>query len=146
MPNQRAICLHGADSRSPVEGNGELAGDRVCCGHWAGRLRMALLLFKKEFRAAIREGRKRTTLRRWKVARVRAGSRAFAPGVGWLVIEEVESIEHLRLLKIEDARADGFASRAQMTRALRELYPAKMCREDGRMWFRVRFRLERPAH
>ena len=42
---------------------------------------MGQLFFKKPLQIAIREGRKRTTIRRWDRPRVTAGRDAFAPGV-----------------------------------------------------------------
>ena len=45
---------------------------------------MGQLFFKKALQDAIREGRKRATIRRWARPLVRAGEQAYAPGVGWL--------------------------------------------------------------
>jgi hypothetical protein len=103
---------------------------------------MSLLLFKKQFLELIRCGEKRTTIRRWRNARVRAGRPAFAPGLGWISIEEIIQIE-LGDLNDSDARADGFNSAASMRRALRKLYPQS--RSDGKSWFRIRFKLS-PKH
>ena len=103
------------------------------------RLRMGQLLFKKCFWEPIRSGTKRTTLRRWNSARLRAGGRAFAPGVGWLRVARVEAVE-LSALGESDARADGFASMAEMRAALDAIYPD--CATDGKQWFRVEFSCE----
>jgi hypothetical protein len=100
---------------------------------------MGQLLFKKCFFEAIRGGTKRTTLRRWSAARVRAGQRAFSPGLGWLQIEAVDAVE-LEQLTGADARADGFDRVSDMLKALREIYPDQEV--DGRRWFRVKFRCE----
>ena len=102
---------------------------------------MGQLFFKKPLQDAIREGRKRTTIRRWDRARLRAGEEVFAPGLGWLTIEVVEAIE-LNSLKESDARADGFASLRELRTALRDLYPDQDT--DGKCWFRVSFTLSRP--
>jgi hypothetical protein len=96
------------------------------------------LLFKREFAGANRAGTKRTTILRWDRPRVRPGGSAFAPGLGWLAIESVDAVE-LKKLSDHDARADGFASAAEMRKTLRKLYPRT--REDKRSWFRVRFRV-----
>jgi hypothetical protein len=115
---------------------------------------MGQLLFKKIFWDAIRDGSKRTTIRRWTAARLKAGGRAFAPGIGWLAIELVEIVPDLSRLNDDDARADGFDSADAMRATLRLLYPdhdddggrgaagagAEM--GDGRRWFRVAFRTE----
>src|SRR2546430_10452807 len=98
---------------------------------------MGQLLFRKRFWEPIARGIKRTTLRRWNRPRLKAGQRAYAPGVGWLMIETVDAID-LGALGEDDARADGFASVSEMLAALREMYPD---RRDGKAWFKVRFRL-----
>jgi hypothetical protein len=100
---------------------------------------MSLLLFRKEFAGAIRSGAKTTTLRRWNRPRVVAGKRAFAPGIGWLIIEAVERIE-LKSLTDIDASSDGFTSKVVMLRKLKSLYPRSS--GDGMKWYRVRFRLD----
>lgn len=102
---------------------------------------MGQLFFKKPLQVAIREGRKRTTIRRWDRARLRAGQEAFAPGVGWLAIERVDAIE-LNGLGEADARADGFTSLRELRHALQDLYPGHAT--DGKRWFRVAFTLVRP--
>jgi hypothetical protein len=99
---------------------------------------MSLLLFKKPFLELIRSGEKQTTIRRWRNARVRAGRRVFAPGLGWIAIEEINQIK-LRDLNDADAHADGFKNAALMRRELRKLYP--QIRSDGKAWFRIRFKL-----
>ena len=101
--------------------------------------RMSLLLFKKQFIQSIRAGQKTTTIRRWTTSRVRERQRAFAPGIGWLIIEAVEQIAILELTPA-DAQSDGFASKAEMIASLRDLYPDP--KRDGKQWFRVRFRLD----
>jgi hypothetical protein len=97
---------------------------------------MGQLLFKKIFWDSIRDGSKTTTVRRWTSPRLKAGQRAYSPGIGWLKIEAVDVIDLARLGE-NDAKADGFASVAEMKRMLRELYPNQA--GDGRQWFRVAF-------
>jgi hypothetical protein len=97
---------------------------------------MPQLLFKREFQAAIREGRKTTTLRRWKSCRLAAGATALVPGVGKLRITSCDRID-LKSLKPADARADGFSSLAELRRVLQELYPDQA--HDGRQWYRIAF-------
>jgi hypothetical protein len=97
---------------------------------------MRQLLFKREFLAAIREGRKTTTLRRWKSCRVAAGTTALVPGVGKLRITSCDRID-LKSLKPADARADGFSSLTELRKVLQELYPDQA--HDGRQWYRVAF-------
>lgn len=101
---------------------------------------MGQLFFKKPLQVAIREGRKRTTIRRWPAGRpgVRAGQRAYSPGLGWLLIETVDRVD-LATLGDDDARADGFASADLLRAALRDLYPDQAA--DGKAWFRVAFRV-----
>ena len=99
---------------------------------------MGQLLFRKVFWEAIARGSKRTTVRRWNRARLKAGQRAFAPGVGWLDIETVDAVD-LASFTDADARADGFESLKEMFAALHEMYPDKA--RDGKQWFRIAFRL-----
>jgi hypothetical protein len=101
---------------------------------------MGQLFFKKPLQEAIREGRKRTTIRRWARPLVRAGAEAYAPGVGWLAIESVESVE-LEALSDADAAADGFDSRARLMAALHSFYPDQA--GDGKQWFMIRFTVAR---
>src|SRR5688500_3741583 len=101
---------------------------------------MGQLLFKKVFWDAIRAGTKRTTVRRWPRPRVSAGSRAFAPGIGWLAVESVDEIADLARLSEADAVADGFASVEDMIETLLSLYPAHAT--DGKRWVRVAFHAE----
>jgi hypothetical protein len=102
---------------------------------------MGQLFFKKPLQLAIREGRKRTTIRRWPPERpgLRAGQRVFSPGLGWLSIEAVEPVD-LEALGEDDARADGFDTAAALRQVLLSLYPSHA--DDGKDWFRVRFRVE----
>jgi hypothetical protein len=103
---------------------------------------MGQLFFKKPMQAAIREGRKRTTIRRWSAGRpgVREGQRVFSPGLGWLSIETVEAVD-LDALEDDDARADGFDTAVALRRELAALYPEHA--DDGKGWFRVSFRVAR---
>ena len=70
---------------------------------------------------------------------MKAGERAFAPGVGWLRVGNVEAVD-LRALDDADARADGFASMAEMTAALTAMYPDHA--KDGKQWWLVEFACE----
>jgi len=99
---------------------------------------MGQLFFKKHFQNAIRAGSKRTTIGRWDRPRVRAGERAFSPGLGWLTIDGVEVIE-LEKLDDADAQADGFETTAALREILLAFYPGHAT--DGKKWFRVVFSL-----
>jgi hypothetical protein len=103
---------------------------------------MAQLLFREEFVDAIQRGRKTTTLRRWKSRRVKAGTLAFAPNVGWLRITACDTVRLADLCEA-DARADGFSSLDQLLRTLAEIYPEPG--DDGRAWYRITFEFDRPA-
>lgn len=100
---------------------------------------MGQILFKKRFAQAILSGEKTTTLRRWKSPRVRAGTRALAPRIGWLKILACDPI-HLKDLTEADACADGFDSLKDLLKTLAQLYPDT--RSDGRTWFRILFSLD----
>jgi hypothetical protein len=97
---------------------------------------MPQILFKRRFIDAIRRGDKTTTLRRWKSCSLRAGSRARAPGFGWLDILSCEKID-LKDLTEADAQADGFGSLKELLKTLAQIYPN--CATDGKNWFRVVF-------
>ena len=106
---------------------------------------MGQLFFKKPLQDAVLTGRKVTTIRRWDRPRVKAGGRAWAPGVGWLAIDAVEPLV-LADMTAADAAADGFDTLASLLDVLRELYPDADTRDgdgagDGKRWFRVRFTL-----
>ena len=103
---------------------------------------MGQLFFKKPMQEAIRAGHKSTTLRRWGKPRVRAGERAWSPGLGWLAIEAVEIIE-LENLTEADAHADGFETMAALLNVLIALYPEQS--NDGKHWFRIIFSLTERA-
>ncbi len=98
-----------------------------------------MLLFKKEFLPAIRQGRKRQTIRLWPYRRMRPGQRSYIPGVGPIRIVAVEPIR-LEELTEEDARADGFESLEQLHQALRRIYAQA---DSGKNYqpYRVRFEL-----
>jgi hypothetical protein len=100
---------------------------------------MSQLLFKKQFAQAILSGDKTTTLRRWKSPRVRPGTRAIAPGIGWLNILACHPIK-LKDLTEDDALSDGFDSLKDLLTTLAQLYPNH--KTDGRQWFRIAFSLD----
>lgn len=96
-----------------------------------------MLLFKKCFFEAIRNGRKTTTLRYWSSRRVRPGSVHTVPRLGRLAIESVEPVE-LADLSDADARTDGFDSAGELRDALAEMYTPEQ--RAGRTLYCVRFR------
>ena len=96
---------------------------------------------KKMFFEAIRAGGKRTTVRLWRRQMVRAGEVHTVPGLGKGRIEAVGEVA-LSALTESDAAADGFASKAELTAALRRMYPALGAGaddSDGRKLYLVRF-------
>ena len=99
---------------------------------------MSQLFFKKPYQDAIRAGRKQTTIRRWARPMLTQGQKAFSPGLGWLAIEAVDTVQ-IEALDDDDATADGFDTACEMRRLLHEMYPSHLT--DGKQWFRVRFRV-----
>jgi hypothetical protein len=101
---------------------------------------MGQLFFKKPLQDAIRDGRKRTTIRRGRAGKpaLRAGQRVFSPGLGWLTIERVQPVD-LEALADADARADGFDTAVDLREVLLSLYPHHAA--DGKRWFRVAFQV-----
>jgi hypothetical protein len=64
-----------------------------------------------------------------------------APGVGELVLQEVEQIEWEKLTEA-DAMSDGFESLEELNRAIRRIYPN--LEGDGKNWFRLKFKPPAP--
>ncbi len=98
-----------------------------------------MLLFKKQFLPAIRQGRKRQTIRLWPYRRMRPGQRSYIPGVGPIRITRVEPVR-LEELTDQDAVADGFDTVEQLRRALEEIYQQAQ-KEKGHQPYRVCFEL-----
>jgi hypothetical protein len=101
-----------------------------------------MLLFKKQFLAAIREGRKTQTVRLWKHRRMRSGQQSYIPGAGYIAVEAVDEVR-LDELTEADAAADGFDSATSLRAALRTIYPRELAL--GYQAYRVRFRLVPPT-
>ncbi|HEX5245383.1 MAG TPA: ASCH domain-containing protein [Tepidisphaeraceae bacterium] len=99
---------------------------------------MSQLFFKGPLQAAIRAGKKTTTIRRWAKPLLQAGQRAYAPGVGWLEITDVQELL-LERLTAADAKADGFETADALRKVLHEMYPNT--RGDGKHWYRVAFKI-----
>lgn len=100
-----------------------------------------MLLFKKKFLPAIREGSKTQTIRLWKFRRMRAGQRSYIPGAGYIRVESVDPVA-LDALSDEDARPDGFETADQLRDELAQLYPQQLA--DGYQAYRIVFRLLPP--
>ena len=106
-----------------------------------------LFAFKKEYKPLIVSGRKTQTVRIWKPRRgyVKSGSAAYlragqvvkSPGLGRLRIDEVVELK-LNQLTREDARLDGFKSKAEMLATIRKIY--KLKQTDNPTCYRVRFK------
>lgn len=99
---------------------------------------MSQLFFKGPLQAAIRAGTKTTTIRRWTKPMMQAGQRVYAPGVGWLEINDVQELL-LERLTSQEAKADGFDSVAALRKALYGMYPNTQ--RDGKHWYRVGFKI-----
>ena len=97
-----------------------------------------MLLFKKKFLDAIRSGEKTQTIRLWKHRIMRPGQRSYIPGVGYIRIALVQTVE-LDELDEEDAHRDGFTSADALRSELRDLYAEKLA--AGHQAFRVTFRV-----
>ncbi len=100
-----------------------------------------MLLFKKKFLEAIRQGSKTQTIRMWKFRMMRTGQRSYIPGAGYIRIESVEQIT-LDDLTEEDAVRDGFETLAALRAELQSIYSPTSA--DGRKPFRIRFALLPP--
>jgi len=104
-----------------------------------------LILLKAEYRALVRRGEKRSTIRPWRTARgltvgarCRLGNYADAEPI---VITGLER-RSLSTLTRDEVRADGFGSVDAFRAAFAALYPA--AGPDAQVWV-IRFRLDDPA-
>jgi hypothetical protein len=95
-----------------------------------------MLLFKKKFLDAIREGRKTQTVRLWRFRRMKSGQRSYIPGAGYIRILAVEEVE-LDQLTDDDARPDGFDTADALRDEIRRLYPDQLA--GGYKAYRVAF-------
>lgn len=96
-----------------------------------------MLLFKKKFLDAIRRGEKTQTLRLWKYRRYRPGQRSFIPGIGSIMIDQVDEVTWDELTET-DALLDGFSSLESLRQEIEQIYGLSA---DKKM-FRVRFHLQ----
>ncbi len=97
-----------------------------------------MLLFKKKFLPAIRQGEKTQTIRLWKWRMMRAGQRSYIPGAGYIRIDQVEQVR-LEELTDEDAIPDGFATADALRKEINEIYADKIA--AGHQAYRVLFHL-----
>lgn len=95
-----------------------------------------MLLFKKKFLEAIRDGRKTQTVRLWRVCRFRTGQRSYIPGVGYIQITAIDAVR-LEDLTDEDAVLDGFPSAAALLQEIHSLYADRL--NQGYQAYRIRF-------
>lgn len=97
-----------------------------------------MLLFKKKFLDAIRDGTKTQTIRLWRWRRMKQGQYSYIPGAGYIVIDEVTEVR-LEDLTDDDALPDGFLSAADLRAEIAQLYPS--AESDGYRAFRIRFHI-----
>ena len=100
-----------------------------------------MLLFKKRFLPAIREGRKTQTIRLWKWRRMRPGQRSYIPGVGYIRVRAVDEVR-LEDLTDADAQPDGFETADALRAEIARLYPEQLA--DGHRAYRIVFNVLGP--
>ena len=100
-----------------------------------------MLLFKKKFLPAIRQGQKTQTIRLWKHRRMRAGQRSYIPGAGYIRVTAVDEVQ-LDALTDDDARPDGFETADLLREEIAKLYPKQLA--DGHQAYRIVFHLLPP--
>lgn len=100
-----------------------------------------MLLFKKKFLPAIREGRKTQTIRLWKWRRMRPGQRSYIPGVGYIRVRAVDEVR-LDDLTDADAQPDGFETADALRVEIARLYPEQLA--DGHRAYRIVFEVLPP--
>jgi hypothetical protein len=97
-----------------------------------------MLLFKRKFLPAIRQGEKTQTIRLWRWRMMRAGQRSYIPGAGYIRIDQVEQVR-LEDLTDADAVPDGFATADALRAEINAIYGDKIA--AGHQAFRVVFHL-----
>ena len=95
-----------------------------------------MLLFKKKFLPAIRDGEKTQTIRLWKHRMMRDGQKSYIPGIGAIRIDRVEQVE-VEQLTDDDAQPDGFPTAEALRNELATIYGDKLA--EGYQAFRVVF-------
>ena len=100
-----------------------------------------MLLFKKKFLPAIREGRKTQTIRLWKWRRMRLGQRSYIPGVGYIRVHAVDEVR-LDDLTDADAQPDGFETADALRAEIARLYPEQLA--GGHRAYRIVFEVLPP--
>lgn len=95
-----------------------------------------MLMMKKEYFQAIRQGEKTTTLRFWRRRQVRPGTVHNIRGLGNVRIVDIKPTELADLTEAH-AHADGFDSLAHLRDALDSIYPP--AERDGRTLYLVTF-------
>lgn len=95
-----------------------------------------MLLFKKKFLDSIRRGEKIQTIRLWNRCRMRAGQRSYIPGIGYISIDEIQSVE-IDHLTDADAVPDGFDTAEALRKELQTLYAEEIAK--GFRAYRIRF-------
>lgn len=81
-----------------------------------------MLLFQKRFHAGLVDGSVRCTFRRWATPRVKVGGRYRVHPIGVVEVDAVQQTT-VRAISEADARASGFASRAELVDYLRQGSP-----------------------
>ena len=97
-----------------------------------------MLLFKKKFLPAIRDGEKTQTIRLWKHRMMRNGQRSYIPGIGAIRIDRVEHVE-IEELTDDDAIPDGFPTAEALRSELSSIYGEKL--EAGYQAYRIVFHI-----
>ncbi len=97
-----------------------------------------MLLFKRKFLPAIRQGEKTQTFRLWRWRMMRAGQRSYIPGAGYIRIDQVEQVR-LEDLTDADAVPDGFATADALRAEINAIYGDKIA--AGHQTYRVVFHL-----
>lgn len=95
-----------------------------------------MLLFKKKFLDAIRNGTKTQTIRLWKRCMFRAGQASYIPGAGYIRITAVDLVR-LDDLTDADARPDGFETIGALRTEIDRIYPQPW--PAGLAAYRVKF-------
>lgn len=84
-----------------------------------------MLLFQKRFHAGLVDGSIRLTFRRWPTPRVKAGGRYRVHPIGVVEVDAVQQVT-VKAISETDARAAGFASKAELLEYLKPVSDAPL--------------------
>ena len=96
-----------------------------------------MLLFKRHLVELVRQGKKRQTIRLWTKSMLKPGQISYTPGLGKMLITQVDELPSLKALTEADARADGFANLQGLLAEIHKIYGREI--PKNRLILRIAF-------